>query len=57
MEFGELAPGAGPSATKLTGEAIADKIRKRIAEVKAETGRELSYAEAANHVMAAESGE
>jgi len=57
VEFGELAPGTGPSATKLTGEAIADKIRERIAKVKAETGRELSYAEAANHVMAAEAGE
>lgn len=57
VEFGELAGGTGPSATRLTGEAIADKIRERIAKVKAETGRDLSYAEAANHVMAAEAGE
>lgn len=57
VEFGEVAGGPGPSAGDLTGEQIAEKARAHIKKVREETGREVSYVEAVNHVCAEASGE
>lgn len=57
VEFGELAGGTGPSAGTLTGEVLAQKAQAHINKVKADTGREVSYVEAVNHIVATEGGE
>lgn len=54
VDFGEHAGGTGPSATKLTAQALADKAQAHVLKVKTETGRDLSYVEAVNHVIETE---
>lgn len=56
VEFNEIAGGTGPSAGDLTGEQLAEKARAHIKKVREETGREVSYVEAVNHVVATEGG-
>lgn len=57
VEFNELAPGTGPNAGQLSAQDLADKAQAHIAKVKQETGRDVSYVEAVNHVVATEGGE
>jgi len=57
VEFGEIAGGTGPSAGTLTAQDLADKAKAHMAKVQSETGRQLSYVEAVNHIVATETGE
>jgi len=56
VEFDELAGGTGPTAGALTSAQLAEKARAHIKKVHAESGREVSYVEAVNHVIATEGG-
>lgn len=56
VEFGELAGGTGPAAGDLTANEIAERALAHIKKVREETGREVSYVEAVNHVCAEASG-
>jgi len=56
VEFGELAGGTGPTAGDLSANEIAERARAHIKKVREETGREVSYVEAVNHVCAEASG-
>lgn len=57
VEFGEIAGGTGPSAVTLNAQDLADKAKAHMAKVQSETGRQLSYVEAVNHIVATETGE
>lgn len=51
VEFRERAGGDGPAASDMTAKELAEKARAHIAKVRAETGREVSYSEAVNHIV------